>query len=154
MRWLTDCYANGQIGQQTFLRQTQTMTSLLQSPAGNSLTLLTRRNDGIFDPAPTWSRTFFTAVLSDNGCIMTTSTTVIGFVAAMLTTVAFLPQVVKVWKTQSAKDVSLGMYFILTIGVALWLVYGISIVSWPMIISNAITLVLASAVLGMKLKFG
>ena len=154
MRWLTDCYANGQIGQQTFRRRTQRMASLLQSPAGNSLTLLTRRNDGIFDPAPSRSRIFFTAVLSDNGCIMTTSTTVIGFVAAMLTTVAFLPQVVKVWKTKSAKDVSLGMYFILTIGVALWLVYGIFIVSWPMIISNAITLVLASAVLGMKLKFG
>jgi MtN3 and saliva related transmembrane protein len=85
---------------------------------------------------------------------MTSGTTAIGFVAAMLTTVAFLPQVVKVWTTQSAKDVSLGMYLILTIGVALWLVYGIFIVSWPMIISNAITLVLASAVLGMKLKFG
>ena len=154
MRWLTDCYANGQIGQQTFRRRTQRMASLLQSPAGNSLTLLTRRNDGILDPAPSRSRILFTAVLSDNGCIMTTSTTAIGFVAAMLTTVAFLPQVVKVWKTQSAKDVSLGMYFILTIGVALWLVYGIFIVSWPMIISNAITLVLASAVLGMKLKFG
>lgn len=85
---------------------------------------------------------------------MTTSATAIGFVAALLTTVAFLPQVLKVWKTQSAKDVSLGMYVILSVGVALWLVYGIFIVSWPMIISNAITLVLASAVLGMKLKFG
>lgn len=78
----------------------------------------------------------------------------IGFVAAILTTVSFLPQVLKVWQTRSAKDVSLGMYLLLSVGVALWLIYGISIHSWPMILSNLITLMLAGTVLAMKLKFG
>lgn len=97
---------------------------------------------------------FFLNAFADNGCLMNTSTTMIGFIAAILTTFSFLPQVLKVWKTRSAKDVSLGMYLILSIGVALWLIYGIFIVSWPMILSNALTLVLACMVLGMKLKFG
>ena len=82
------------------------------------------------------------------------SITALGFVAAALTTVSFLPQVLKVWQTRSAKDVSLGMYFLLSFGVALWLIYGIFIHSWPVILSNLITLFLAGTVLVMKLKFG
>ncbi len=78
----------------------------------------------------------------------------IGFIAAILTTVAFVPQVRKVWCTRSAKDVSLGMYTLFTLGVALWLVYGILIHSWPVILANVVTLVLAGMVLAMKLKFG
>ena len=85
---------------------------------------------------------------------MTTSTTTIGFIAALLTTVAFLPQALKVWQTRSAKDVSLGMYMLFTLGVALWLIYGVLLNSWPIIVSNLVTLVLAGVVLAMKLRFG
>jgi MtN3 and saliva related transmembrane protein len=85
---------------------------------------------------------------------MNTSTTTIGFIAALLTTVAFLPQALKVWQTRSAKDVSLGMYMLFTLGVALWLIYGVLLNSWPIIVSNLVTLVLAGVVLAMKLRFG
>lgn len=85
---------------------------------------------------------------------MNTGTTTIGFVAALLTTVAFLPQALKVWQTRSAKDVSLGMYMLFTLGVALWLIYGVLLNSWPIIVSNLVTLVLAGVVLAMKLRFG
>jgi MtN3 and saliva related transmembrane protein len=85
---------------------------------------------------------------------MNTSATAIGFLAAMLTTLSFLPQVVKVWQTRSAKDVSLGMYLLFSVGVSLWLVYGVMVQSWPIILSNFITLLLAGIVLVMKLKFG
>lgn len=82
------------------------------------------------------------------------NTNTIGFVAAILTTVSFLPQVLKVWQTRSARDVSLGMYLLLSLGVALWLIYGVFIHSWPIFLSNLITLILASIVLAMKVKFG
>jgi MtN3 and saliva related transmembrane protein len=77
----------------------------------------------------------------------------IGFVAATLTTIAFVPQVIMVWRTRSAKDVSLGMYAMFTTGVAAWLIYGILIGSLPVILANAITLLLATAVIVMKLRF-
>jgi len=60
----------------------------------------------------------------------------------------------RVWKTRSARDLSLPMYLIFTTGVALWLVYGVMLGSWPIIVGNAITVVLAGIVLAMKLKFG
>jgi len=78
----------------------------------------------------------------------------IGSVAASLTTLAFVPQVWQVWKSKHAQDISLGMYSLFTLGVALWLVYGILLMSWPIIIANSITVMLAGAVLVMKLKFG
>lgn len=84
---------------------------------------------------------------------MNTYASTIGFVAATLTTISFIPQVVKVWKTRSARDVSLGMYALFTTGVALWLAYGLLIESWPVIVANSITLLLAGAVLVMKVKF-
>ncbi len=77
----------------------------------------------------------------------------VGYVAACLTTISFVPQVLKVWQTRSARDVSLGMYALFTLGVAMWLVYGLLIEAWPVIIANLITLILAGAVLVMKLKF-
>ena len=79
---------------------------------------------------------------------------VIGFIAAILTTVAFVPQVMKIWRSRSAKDVSLGMYTLFTIGVVLWLAYGILIDSWPIILANCVTVLLAGVVLAMKVKFG
>lgn len=78
----------------------------------------------------------------------------IGFIAAIFTTVAFVPQILKIWRARSAKDVSLGMYSVFTLGVALWLAYGILIDSWPIILANCVTLVLTGGVLAMKVKFG
>lgn len=78
----------------------------------------------------------------------------IGGAAAMLTTTAFIPQVWQIWKTRHTKDISLGMYIAFTGGVALWLAYGILLGSWPIIIANGITLLLAGAVLIMKIRFG
>ena len=80
-------------------------------------------------------------------------TSLIGFIAATLTTIAFLPQVIKVWKSRSARDISLGMYFLFSTGVLLWLVYGIMLAAWPIIVANLITLLLALLIVGMKLKF-
>jgi len=78
----------------------------------------------------------------------------IGSMAATLTTTAFVPQVWLVLRTRHTKDISLSMYAIFTCGVAMWLVYGILLVSWPMIIANVITVCLAGTVLLMKLHFG
>jgi MtN3 and saliva related transmembrane protein len=80
--------------------------------------------------------------------------TVIGLVAGMLTTIAFVPQAWQVWKSRSARDLSLPMYLIFTSGVALWLVYGVMSGALPVIVANSITLLLAGAVLVMKLRFG
>lgn len=84
---------------------------------------------------------------------MITLTDTIGFISAAFTTIAFIPQVVRVWKTKSARDVSLGMYALFNTGVALWLCYGLLIHSWPVIAANSITLILAGAVMVMKLNF-
>ena len=78
----------------------------------------------------------------------------IGFVAATLTTIAFVPQLIRIWRTRSAKDISLGMYALFTLGIVLWLVYGILIESWPLIAANCVTLLLAGGVLVMKIRFG
>ena len=78
----------------------------------------------------------------------------IGSLASTLTTVAFVPQVWRAWKTRSARDLSLPMYLIFTTGVVLWFVYGLLLGAVPIIVGNAVTLVLAGAVLAMKLKFG
>jgi MtN3 and saliva related transmembrane protein len=78
----------------------------------------------------------------------------IGAVAGVLTTIAFVPQVWRIWKTRSARDLSLPMYAIFTCGVALWFYYGLLLGAWPIIACNGITLLLAGTVLAMKLKFG
>jgi MtN3 and saliva related transmembrane protein len=78
----------------------------------------------------------------------------LGFLAGALTTSAFLPQVWKVWKTRSTKDISLGMYVVFVTGVGLWLVYGVLSNSFPIIAANAMTFVLAFFVLAMKLRYG
>ena len=80
--------------------------------------------------------------------------TIIGYVAGTLTTVAYLAQVLRTLKHKSTRDISLGMYLMLCTGIGLWLVYGIFIHSWPVIIANAVTLALSGAVLVMKIKFG
>jgi MtN3 and saliva related transmembrane protein len=75
---------------------------------------------------------------------------IVGSIAATLTTAAFFPQALKSWKTRDLSGVSLPMYSLFTIGVAMWLVYGIILGSWPIIIANVITLGLASLVLALK----
>ena len=78
----------------------------------------------------------------------------IGMIAGTLSTVAFVPQVWRVWRTRSARDLSLPMYLIFTTGVALWFVYGVMLGAAPIIVCNGLTLLLAGSVVAMKLKFG
>lgn len=78
---------------------------------------------------------------------------ILGLVAATLTTIAFVPQVVKTWKTKSAKDLSLGMYSIFCTGVILWLIYGIIRADIPIIAANTVTLSLTLMLLYFKLFY-
>jgi MtN3 and saliva related transmembrane protein len=80
--------------------------------------------------------------------------TIIGYAAALLTTLSFLPQVIRTWKTRSTRDISLAMFAAFCAGVFLWMVYGILIGSWPVIIANATVFVLAGIILVLKLKHG
>lgn len=73
--------------------------------------------------------------------------------AAGCTTLAFLPQVLKVWRTRSARDISLAMYVVFCAGVGLWLAYGILIGSRPLLTANGVTFALAASVLVMKLAW-
>jgi MtN3 and saliva related transmembrane protein len=75
---------------------------------------------------------------------------VVGYSAAILTTVAFVPQALKSWQTRDLSGVSLPMYSLFTLGVALWLAYGIILGEWPIIVANTITLALSGAVLALK----
>ena len=77
----------------------------------------------------------------------------IGFFAAFCTTFAFLPQAAKVWKTKSTKDISLYMFVIFTFGVFSWLIYGMIISDMPIILANAVTLVLSIFILVYKIKY-
>jgi MtN3 and saliva related transmembrane protein len=79
--------------------------------------------------------------------------TLIGYFAGFLTTVAFVPQVLKTWKSKSASDLSLGMFLIFSLGVLCWLIYGILLTEIPIVFWNTVTLILALALLIMKLKF-
>ena len=78
----------------------------------------------------------------------------IGLLAGMLTSIAFLPQVIKTWKSKSANDLSLVMFLVFFIGVALWLTYGLIINDLPMIFANVITLSFSGVILFFKLKYG
>lgn len=82
------------------------------------------------------------------------ATDLIGSLAACLTTVSFVPQAWLSFRTRDVSGVSLLMYSVFTVGVALWLAYGWLLDSWPMVIANTITLVLALMILGMKLVYG
>lgn len=78
----------------------------------------------------------------------------IGFAAATCTTVAYAPQAIKVWKTRSTGDISLGMFLVMVLGLALWLIYGLLSGDGPLIASNAVTMLLAGGILVMKLRYG
>lgn len=77
----------------------------------------------------------------------------LGSLAGALTTIAFIPQVIKTWKTRSTHDISLIMFSLFSLGVLLWLLYGISLGALPIIIANSITLALAMSILVMKIRF-
>lgn len=85
---------------------------------------------------------------------MSSSVELIGGVAATITTLCWVPQALKVIRTRETKAISLVMYLMLAIGVALWLVYGLMIHSWPLIGANAVTLLPVLVILGMKLRHG
>ena len=78
----------------------------------------------------------------------------IGYLAAALTTCSFVPQAMHTFRTRDVSGISLGMYSVFTVGIALWLVYGLALSAWPIVVANAITLVLAGTILGMKLVYG
>jgi MtN3 and saliva related transmembrane protein len=79
---------------------------------------------------------------------------IFGYIAGACTTAAFIPQVIKVVKTRETKDLSLGMFGLTTLGVAMWLTYGIVLGALPIIIANSITLCLAVFILVMKIRLG
>ena len=82
-----------------------------------------------------------------------TLTDTIGYLAAVISTASFLPQVWHTLKTRDVSGISLGMYSVFTAGVSLWLVYGLLLASWPIVIANFITLTLAASIRVMKLRF-
>lgn len=77
---------------------------------------------------------------------------VIGYCAAVITTIATTPQVYKVWKTQHTKDLSFAYFLMLTLGVFLWLIYGISLQNMPMITANTLTVCFVGYILFVKIK--
>lgn len=85
---------------------------------------------------------------------MKTITFIIGLSAAVISTTAFFPQVVKAHNTKHTKDISLAMYILLVVGFSLWLAYGILLVDWPIILANIVTLVANIYLIYLKLKYG
>ncbi len=80
--------------------------------------------------------------------------TALGFLAGFLTTVAFIPQLIRAIRSRSTKDLSLPMFLIFTTGVLFWLMYGMAIRSAPVIAANGVTLVLAGAIVVLKIRHG
>lgn len=78
----------------------------------------------------------------------------LGLMAGLCTTIAFLPQVIKTWRSRSARDISLGMFLVFTVGVALWLAYGLFVGDLPLVLANGVTFVLAATILALKLRHG
>jgi MtN3 and saliva related transmembrane protein len=77
----------------------------------------------------------------------------IGYLAALLTTCSFVPQAWLTFRTRDVSGVSLGMYSAFAFGVAFWLVYGLLLKAWPIVLANTVTLALAVAILAMKLRY-
>lgn len=80
-------------------------------------------------------------------------TELFGYCAAVLTTVSFVPQAWHTFRTRDVRGISLGMYSVFTAGVACWLIYGLLLGAWPIVMANVITLGLAGGILVMKLRF-
>ena len=80
--------------------------------------------------------------------------TLVGLAAALFTTTAFLPQVIRAWRTRSTRDLSYGTFITYAIGLAMWLIYGVMIRDVPLMLSNGTTFLLALTILGLKLRHG
>ncbi len=78
---------------------------------------------------------------------------VIGLIAGAITTASFLPQVIKIWKTKSTRDLSLGMFIFISLGMGLWIVYGLLINSLPVIVANLVSLALCLTIIAFKIKY-
>ena len=85
--------------------------------------------------------------------ILSPAVNAIGMVAAFCTTISFVPQLVRVWRLRSAREISLIMFLVFSLGTALWLLYGIFIHSVPVILANAVTMALSLAILALKVRF-
>lgn len=79
--------------------------------------------------------------------------TLLGMIAGAMTTIAFLPQLFKVWRSKSAEDISMTWLIIFSSGVLLWLIYGLLLGQLPIVLANAVTLSLTGVILGFKLKY-
>ncbi|KZD08347.1 SemiSWEET family sugar transporter [Oceanibaculum pacificum] len=77
----------------------------------------------------------------------------IGTVAGALTTFSFLPQVIKTWRSRSTRDISLTMFTVFFTGALLWLIYGLLLQSFPIVLANGVTMLLVTAVIGLKLRY-
>jgi MtN3 and saliva related transmembrane protein len=84
---------------------------------------------------------------------MSAGSDIVGSLAAVLTTFSFVPQVWQTWRSRDVSGISLGMYAAFAAGVFLWLVYGLMLGAWPIVVANAITLALAIAILAMKIRW-
>jgi MtN3 and saliva related transmembrane protein len=80
-------------------------------------------------------------------------TEILGYSAALLTTASFVPQALHTFQTKDVRGISLGMYSAFTLGVGLWLVYGVLLQAWPIVVANTITEALAVSILIMKLRY-
>ncbi|MDH5823372.1 SemiSWEET transporter [Luteimonas sp. RD2P54] len=78
----------------------------------------------------------------------------LGYAAAVLTTLAFVPQALKTIRSRDTRGLSLGMYVVFTIGIGFWFAYGVALGSWPMILANLVTFALAATILALKLRYG
>ena len=80
-------------------------------------------------------------------------TTALGLFAGTLTTISFLPQLIKAWKSRSTHDISIGMFSLLAVGITLWIVYGVVTSDLPVIVANSVTLVFVGLILALKLRY-
>lgn len=85
---------------------------------------------------------------------MSVAVELIGGAAAVITTLCWVPQAIKVIRTRDTRSLSLIMYVMLALGIALWLIYGLLILSWPLIGANLVTLVLVCVILALKIRYG
>ncbi len=79
--------------------------------------------------------------------------TILGLIAALFTTVSLFPQLIRVWKTKSTKDISVGMFALFCGGVFLWFVYGLFVHDYPIIIANSLAFIQALVILVFKVKY-
>lgn len=77
----------------------------------------------------------------------------LGYIAAVLTTLSFVPQAIKTIRSRDTSGISISMYVMFTVGIGFWLAYGIALGSWPMIGCNLVTLLLAGTILGLKIRY-